>query len=69
MEAAEDRFARRLAEEIGKLRVEMYNEMGKLRAEMHQFKGDIVKWMFVFWIGQVIALGSLMFAMIKIFRE
>ncbi|OGH60501.1 MAG: hypothetical protein A3G34_16385 [Candidatus Lindowbacteria bacterium RIFCSPLOWO2_12_FULL_62_27] len=29
----DDKFARRLSEEIGKLRVEMHDELGKLRAE------------------------------------
>ncbi len=37
----EERFARRLAEEIGKLRSEMYEEMGKLRSEMHDEIGKL----------------------------
>ncbi|OGH60498.1 MAG: hypothetical protein A3G34_16370 [Candidatus Lindowbacteria bacterium RIFCSPLOWO2_12_FULL_62_27] len=51
IELAAERFERRLAEELGKLRVEMHDELGKLRAE-------IIKWMFLFWLGQAaVVLG------------
>ena len=60
---ATDRFERRLAEEWGKLRVEMAHLKADLREEMHDgfasvrqdmaaMKFDILKWVFLFWIGQ-----------------
>ncbi len=72
----EERFARRLAEEIGKLRAEMYeeigklrsemhDEIGKLRAEMHSMKADIIKWMFVFWVSQTLVIIGVIFALMR----
>ncbi len=42
LESAADRFERRLTEENGKLRV-----------DMAQMESRIVRWMFVFWLGQL----------------
>lgn len=42
LEAAADRFERRLTEETGKLRVDMARMQTRL-----------IRWMFVFWIGQL----------------
>jgi hypothetical protein len=54
IEIAADRFERRLAEELG-----------KLRAEMGAFEGRITRWMFVFWIGQIGALLAILFAFFR----
>ena len=54
IEMAADRFERRLAEELG-----------KLRAEMGAFEGRITRWMFVFWIGQIGALLAILFAFFR----
>jgi hypothetical protein len=32
-------------------------------ASMHAFKADLIKWMFLFWIGTVASLGGLMLAL------
>ncbi len=61
----EERFARRLVEEIGKLRSEMYEEIGKLRAEMHSMKADLIKWMFVFWVSQTLVIIGVIFALMR----
>ncbi len=61
----EERFARRLAEEIGKLRAEMYEEIGNLRAEMHSMKADLIKWMFVFWVSQTLVIIGVIFALMR----
>ena len=36
-------------EDISKLREE-------LRVEMREIKADMIKWMFIFWIGQLVAI-------------
>jgi hypothetical protein len=76
IEVVEERFARRLAEELGKLRVEITEEMGKLRAElsgevnklraeMHDLRANLIQWMFVFWIGQIGVLTGILFAFFR----
>ncbi len=71
----EERFARRLAEEIGKLRAEVHkeiakvwNEIGKLRAEMQGMRADIIKWMFIFWVSQLLALSGIIFTILRFVR-
>ncbi len=50
----EEKFERRLSEEIGSVRNEMY-----------KVKSDIIKWMFIFWVGQVGMLVGILFAFFK----
>jgi len=54
----EEKFERHLSDEIGKLRVEMHDEIGKVRAE-------IIKWMFIFWIGQFASITAVLFLFFK----
>ena len=42
-----------MATEIGKFKAEMGIEIGKLRAEMGNLKAELIKWMFLFWLGTV----------------
>ncbi len=53
LSAAADRFERRLAEELSKLRQEITQELVTTRVNM-------LKWSFVFWIGQVAAMAGLL---------
>jgi len=46
---AEERFAYRLNDEISRFRVEMVERIADLRF-------DVLKWNFLFWIGQLAAL-------------
>lgn len=45
---AAERFERRLVDEVSKLRVEMAKD-----------RFEILKWMFVFWIGQLAAVSAI----------
>ena len=54
LETACDRFERRLSEEVGGLRIEM--------AQMHV---SLVRWMFVFWIGQLAATISIVAVILR----
>jgi len=84
----EERFARRLAEELGELRKEFYlelskvwKEIGKLRGEMKteieslrtemkteigSLRSDLIRWMFIFWVGQFVALASILIAFLRL---
>jgi len=50
----EEKFERRLAE-----------EMGKLRTDMAEMKADIVRWMFIFWVGQIGVLVGILFTFFR----
>lgn len=72
IEVVEERFERRLSEEMGKvreemgrLRMELSGEMSRLRAEMHDLRANMIQWMFVFWIGQIGVLIGLFFAFLR----
>ncbi len=56
----EERFERRLAEEIGKVNQRISEEIGSLRAELHSVRAELIKWMFIFWAGQITILAGLM---------
>lgn len=42
-------------EDISILKGELKIEIEELKTEMAKTKSDIIKWMFIFWIGQVAA--------------
>jgi len=83
LEIVEEKFERRLSEEMGKLRQEMgelkaelINKMAdnkvetnglisELRTELHQSRADLIKWMFIFWIGQIGMILGILFAFFK----
>lgn len=56
---ATERFERRMAEENGKLRVDMANGFGAIRAEMIDRNAQLLRWMLVFNMTQVIAISAL----------
>ena len=67
VEIATERFERWLAEECGKLRVEVANGFGDIRsqiagvrAEMIDRNGELLKWALVFWATQIAAVAGLL---------
>ncbi|MBF0553542.1 MAG: hypothetical protein HQK96_03180, partial [Nitrospirae bacterium] len=73
---AEERFERRLVEESGKLRLEIEKVRSELRVEIEKVRSELsvkieksgkenVKWMFLFWIGQLAAMAALLKFFIK----
>ncbi|MBF0487472.1 MAG: DUF1640 domain-containing protein [Nitrospirae bacterium] len=49
----------RISVEVGKLNERISEETGKLRVEIANCKADIIKWMFLFWIGQTAVMVAL----------
>lgn len=56
---------------LGALRIEMHENLGALRVEMHQGFGELraaiavgqessIRWMFLFWVSQIGAIGGLL---------
>jgi hypothetical protein len=56
LDAATDRYERRLTEEVGTLRAEMAHEFAEVRVEMASMRVSIVRWMFAFWVAQLGAM-------------
>jgi len=52
-----ERFERRLSEEVAKVRVDIAD-----------FRADVIRWCFVFWIGQVAAIAALFSFMLRYTR-
>ena len=55
------RFERRFAE----LDVRMEKRFGEMQALMAELRTDIMKWMFVYWTGTMVALAGFVFAMLR----
>jgi len=54
-----ERFERRLGEEVSSLRVDVIQGHATLRQEIAGQKADLLKWSFLFWTGQMIALAGI----------
>lgn len=61
MSAATDRFERRLIEEISGVRVQMAQMETRLTDKM----SGLLKWSFVFWIGEVAAIAAIMSVLLR----
>ena len=64
IERVTERFERRLAEECGKLRVEMAHGFGSLRAEMIERNGELSKWGLIY----AVTLAGVVVASLALFR-
>jgi hypothetical protein len=66
---AGERFERRLVQEIAglelRLRQEMHDGFTSVRKEMSELRAETLKWSFVFWIGQLAAIASLLSFMLR----
>jgi molybdopterin synthase catalytic subunit len=61
----EERFARRLAEEMSTLRVELKDDIAGLRVEIANARADMIRWMFIFWVGQLASILGILFVFFK----
>jgi hypothetical protein len=64
LSVASDRFERRLAQELGAFRVDISAALSEgltaIRQETATARLELLKWSFVFWIGQVAAIAGLL---------
>ena len=66
---ATDRFERRLTHEIAGLRHEfhttLHDGLASVRGELATTRVEMLRWSFVFWIGQVAAVAALLAFMLR----
>ena len=43
----------------------LVEETGKIRVELAETKAEIIKWMFIFWVGQLAALLGILFVFFR----
>ena len=64
LSVASDRFERRLAQELGAFKSEVSKTLNEVAASIRQDTAtarlEMLKWSFVFWIGQVAAVAGLL---------
>jgi hypothetical protein len=62
--SAVERFDRRLTTEISSLRVDLTREISALRhdftKDLSSVRVELLKWSFLFWVGQVAAIAGLL---------
>ncbi len=58
LQFVEEKFERRLAEEIGGVE-------GRLTEKILETKAELIKWMFIFWVGQVGVMLGILFVFFK----
>ena len=63
-EIEEVRWEIRTTEE--KLRGEIKATEEKLRTEIHRWRADTIKWMFIFWLGQVATFAGILIGVLKL---
>ncbi|MDZ7344383.1 MAG: hypothetical protein ONA90_07695 [candidate division KSB1 bacterium] len=61
----EEKFERRLSEEISKLEVRLSQKISLLETKISETRADLIKWMFIFWVGQVAVILGILFAFFK----
>lgn len=70
---AVERFERRLTEEISRLRVEIAQAHASLQTSLRQdiaaVRVELLKWSFLFWVGQVAAMAGLLAFMLPAFAR
>jgi hypothetical protein len=54
-----------LRQEIGAQGNELRQEIAALGSQMASDRFDLLKWAFLFWIGQVVAIGTLIGVMMR----
>ena len=80
LEFVEEKFERRLSEEISGLEVRLTEKISNLDVRLSEkidkgdsnlafkiaeSKSEIIKWMFIFWVGQVAVILGILFAFFK----
>ncbi len=44
-------------------------DLNELRVELKETKAEIIKWMFIFWVGTIGVLSGIMFALLNAYLK
>ncbi|MFV1976268.1 MAG: hypothetical protein ACC651_11010 [Candidatus Scalindua sp.] len=61
----EEKFEKRLTLEASQINERITTEISKVNNNISEAKSEIIKWMFIFWAGQIGVLLGLLFAFFK----
>jgi hypothetical protein len=61
-----DRFEGRLIAVDAGLRIALTEGLSQIRAEMSEMRADLLRWSFLFWIGQVAATAAMLGVMLRL---
>ncbi|MEO0295429.1 MAG: DUF1640 domain-containing protein [candidate division WOR-3 bacterium] len=62
------RLDKRITEETARLDKRITEETGKLRVEISRSYANIIKWMFIFWVGQISVMTLIFFTFLKFIK-
>ena len=64
---AEERISinQRITEEVAKVNQRVTDEIAMVRTDMHALRADLIKWMFIFWAGQIGVILGILFAFFR----
>ena len=64
---AEERVSinQRITEEVAKVNQRVTDEIAMVRTDMHALRADLIKWMFIFWAGQIGVILGILFAFFR----
>jgi len=61
----EDKFERRLTEEMAKINQRITEEISKVNQKISESHANLIKWMFIFWVGQIGMILGILFAFFR----
>ena len=68
----EEKFERRLTEEISgvkneitQVRTDLITEISQVRSDLMEKHAETIRWMFIFWVGQVAVIVGIIFAFLN----
>ena len=66
LKATEERLRGEIKITEEKLRGEIKATEEKLRTEIHKWRADTIKWMFIFWLGQIATFTGILISVLKL---
>ena len=66
IKATEEKLRGEIKAIEGKLRGEIKSTEEKLRTEIHKWRADTIKWMFIFWLGQIATFTGILISVLKL---